>query len=129
MAYVYSTLAVDMNYTNEPEIDEKGGIVKNDKITLGSVFIAGKANIPNKHMYTVRGVSTQVTDEQLNVLNSNPVFQKHKQNNFIVVEHNKHDADKVADGMNGMDKSAPDTREKLEAEGKQSPDDKKKGSR
>lgn len=111
MSYIYSTLATDQNYSRK---DEHGNIVS-------SILVAGKANVPNKHMATSRGVATKVTEEQLVELRKNRVFQLHEKNKFLVVDSKKHNADKVADDMNNQDKSAPLTKPQLEAEGKQAP--------
>lgn len=109
--YVYSTLANDQHYV------ERG----TNRTVVAAVFIAGKANIPNRHMLTSRGVATQVTDEQLAVLKANRVFQLHEKNGFVTVESKKHEVDKVADSMNNNDPSQPDTEAKLAAEKKQVP--------
>lgn len=109
--YIYSTLANDVEYIKK---DEHGNVV-------AAIKIAGKANIPNRNMLTAKGVATEVEDKDLDVLNSNRVFQLHKKNGFITVDSKKHDAEKVADDMNNMDKSAPLTAEQLEAEGKKAP--------
>lgn len=109
--YVYNTLANDQRYT------ERG----KNRTVVASVFIAGKANIPNKHMLTSRGVVTEVTDEQLAILRNNAIFKLHEKNGFITVERRKVNADKVADSMNNNDPSAPDTEAKLAAEGAETP--------
>lgn len=106
--YVYCTLANDQRYI---ERDKNRNVV-------ATVFIAGKANVPNKHMLTARGVSTEVTDEQLSVLRKNKVFKLHEQNGYITVDARKADANKVSDSMNGNDPSQPDTSERLVAEKK-----------
>lgn len=105
MAYIYSRLSADMKY----KIDGY-----NADGSQRFVFVSGKADIPNKHMLTVRGVSTQVDDELVKLLEKNPVFQKHIENGVIHVDKNKADADKVASDMNADD-SRPLTEEELEA--------------
>lgn len=109
--YVYSTLANDQRYVERNQ----------NRSEVAAVFIAGKANIPNRHMLTSRGVVTEVTDEQLAILRKNAVFLLHEKNGFLSVERRKGDADKVADSMNNNDQSAPDTEAKLAAEKKQVP--------
>lgn len=111
MNYIYSTLASDQVYV------EYG---KNRQV-VSQVFVAGKANIPNKHMLTPKGVSTEVSDEQLAVLRNNRVFQLHEKNGFITVDSKKRDADKVSANMNKNDKSQPDTKERLEENKKEQP--------
>lgn len=109
--YVYSTLANDQRYV------ERG----TNRTEVAAVFVAGKANVPNRHMLTPRGVSTQVSDEQLAVLRNNKVFQLHEKNGFVTVESRKVDADKVAKSMSNNDPSRPDTSERLAAEKKETP--------
>jgi len=109
--YVYSTLANDQRYV------ERG----KNRTEVAAVFVAGKANVPNRHMLTPRGVSTQVSDEQLAVLRKNKVFQLHEKNGFVTVETKKADADKVASSMNNNDPSQPDTEARLVSEKKSSP--------
>lgn len=109
--YVYSTLANDQRYV------ERG----KNRTVVAAVFVAGKANVPNRHMVTSRGVSTEVSDEQLNVLRKNKVFNLHEQNGFVSVESKKSNVDKVADNMNNNDPSQPDTEARLEASKKETP--------
>lgn len=109
--YVYSTLANDQRYV------ERG----KNRTVVASVLIAGKANVPNRHMLTSKGVSTKVTDEQLAVLRQNKVFKLHEANGFVTVDSRKADPEKVATSMNNNDPSQPDTPERLEAEKKTPP--------
>lgn len=90
------------------------------------VRIEGGANSPDQYMRTPRGVCTPVTDEQLPILESCGLFNRHKASGFITVSTREADADKVARDMAGGDKSAPDTAEKLAKQGKQAPADGKK---
>lgn len=109
--YVYSTLANDQRYV------ERG----KNRTVVASVFIAGKANVPNKHMLTARGVSTKVSDEELTILRKNPVFKLHEKNGFVTVDSRKADPEKVASSMNGNDPSQPDTEARLVSEKKAAP--------
>lgn len=105
MAYIYSRLSADMKYKIEGYNDDGS-----DRF----VFVAGKADIPNKHMLTVRGVSTQVDDALVKLLEKNPVFQLHVENGVIHVDKHKVDAEKVASDM-AADDSRPLSEEELEA--------------
>ena len=109
--YVYSTLANDQRYV------ERG----TNRTVVASVLVAGKANVPNRHMLTPRGVSTQVSDEQLAILRDNKVFKLHEKNGFVTVDSRKADPDKVAKSMSNNDPSRPDTSERLSDEKKESP--------
>lgn len=98
--YIYSTLTADVVYTT----------------AVGDVFIAGGANIADKHMLTPLGAATSVTDEQYEALQKVEVFRTHVEHGFIKADKHKQDAEKVATEMTGRDNSAPDTPESLVAE-------------
>lgn len=100
MPYIYSTSSADVNFR-----------IRDDQFNvLETIFVAGKANIANKHMLTSRGVSTEVSDEQLKKLESIPVFRQQVANGFLKVD-SKRNADKVAKEMAPKDKSAPATKD------------------
>ena len=111
MAYIFSTLATDMKYSIEGY---------NDDGTDKTVFIAGQANIPNKHMLTSRGVTTEVPDELIPELKKNRVFQIHLESGVIYIDQKKHDVEKVSADM-GVDDSRPLTQPELDALGKKAP--------
>lgn len=104
--YVYSTLTSSQYYSDGEN----------------KVLINGGANIRDRYaIHTPRGVATKVTDEQMAVLEKSGLFKAHQERGFLEVSTFKKDADKVAKDMTPADKSAPDTEEKLKAEGKQAP--------
>lgn len=105
MPYVYSTLSCDNEYRSYV----KGG---GDIPQVEShVLIKGGAGLVNKNIITPRGVATEVTKEQLAMLEAHDQFQLHKKNGFIQVDAKKIDADDVAKDMAKKDKSAPATPE------------------
>lgn len=101
MAYVFSTLANDQNYT--VYADTPSGIPQE----LGTVFIRGGTGIANDRLITPIGVSTQVDEDQLKLLEMNQDFQLHKKKGFIKVQGRASEAEKVASDMNLADPSAP----------------------
>lgn len=101
MLYVFSTLASDVAYTNHVP----GGA--DLPIELPPVLIKGGAGVANDRLITPRGVATPVTEEQVEYLRANPVFQLHEENGFITVSDTNLDPDKVAADMTGRDNSAP----------------------
>lgn len=107
MAYVFSTLTAPVAFT-----------AWQDGTQLKSVTIAGGAGVSTKHFITPRGVSTQVSDEDLDHLEKDSSFAELVKNGFLTVEKKDANADKVASDMNSRDKSAPATPESLIAEGK-----------
>lgn len=102
-AYVYSTLSCDTKYTN---YRQGGGDLK---VATGGVLIRGGANMASHHLVTPKGVCTPVTEAQLQILDNDPIFERHKQNGFIKIERKEIKlADAVSD-MVGRDESAPIT--------------------
>jgi hypothetical protein len=99
--YVFSTLASAVAYTNHAQ---GGGDLP---IDLPPVVIKGGAGIANERIVTPRGVATEVTEEQVEYLRANQVFQLHEKNGFVMVSGTYGDPDTVAADMTGRDISAP----------------------
>ena len=99
--YVFSTLASDVAYTNHAQ---GGGDLP---IDLPPVVIKGGAGVANERIVTPRGVATEVTEEQVEYLRANQVFQLHEKNGFVMVSESYADPDDVAADMTGRDNSAP----------------------
>lgn len=105
--YVYSTLACDQLYTVWTPIDP---VTKTGPNHAGEVFIRGGAGVANsKTLITPSGVATEVTDEQLALLERCEDFRRHKENGYIRVEARSKDLDKVVADMADSDKSRPYT--------------------
>jgi hypothetical protein len=108
MNYVFSTLSTPMYYTKH----ENG--TSGEPVEICRIFINGGANIADRRtLITPRGVVTEVSDQDLEVLKANKVFQMHMLNKFITIERHKEDANKVAKDMEPEDKSAPLTPAKV----------------
>jgi len=103
--YVFSTLSTDMDY-----VEWKPGA---DKGALGSqgrtIRIKGGAGVANDRIVTPLGVSTEVDDEDVALLEQNEVFKLHKANGHVTIQKKKADAEKVAADMNRNDPSSPKT--------------------
>jgi 16S rRNA U516 pseudouridylate synthase RsuA-like enzyme len=104
--YVFSTLAAPMSYANYRKGNDGD---KDISIPTATVHIKGGAHVADKALHTPRGVVTEVSDEELEQLNQNPVFLIHKQNGFITVEKKARSADKMGYAMNREDESRPIT--------------------
>lgn len=101
--YIFSTLTAGQVYTKT--VSPEGG---NDlPKTVAEVYVAGGSNIADKYLRTPIGVMTPVTDEELTVLQENPVFKLHVENGFITIKDKAYDAEKVATDMKTRDQSAP----------------------
>ena len=74
-------------------------------VKQGKITIHGGAGIANKNLITPNGVVTEVTDEEMEFLNSHDTFNQWKKNGFVKVEKKKVDVEKVVANMN--DKSDP----------------------
>ena len=99
--YVFSTLANDQNYTNwiagGADVPIKGH----------SVLIKGGTGVANDRLITPLGVSTEITDYDLEELQKNPSFKAHEKEGFVTVKAKKVEVEKVAADMNLKDESAP----------------------
>jgi len=104
MPHICSTLSNDQLYTVYVK-DTSGGraIPQADK----KIFVAGKANIANKHIITNEGVMTEVTDEELKALEGLQAFKDHVEAGHLKVVTRKADGNEVAKDMKKKDKSAP----------------------
>lgn len=102
MYFVYSTLSRPMAYAFHGEaINDVRPIEK-------TIRIEGGANVARKNLETPRGVVTRISDEDAELLSTNPVFLRHQKNGFIVMEKHNKDPEKVAaQHMESADASAP----------------------
>jgi hypothetical protein len=99
--YVFSTLTAPQVYTRT------GAGGSDLPRILAQVYIAGGSNIPDKYLRTPIGVMTEVSDEEMTLLEENEVFQLHRKNGFIKVEKKPADPEKVAADMTTRDDAAP----------------------
>ena len=103
--FIYSTLTNAQTYTNyTPHV--AGQI----PVAVEEVTIKGGANLADSHFDTPFGVMTEVTDEQMEILNRNFVFNQHKKAGYITIRTDKVDPEvAVAADMQQKDGSAPHT--------------------
>ncbi len=120
--YVYSTLAADVSYNHYINSEIVKSLVpgiapKATQIPLieKAILIKGGAGVAPagiRRLETPLGIATSVSDEELELLEKNDVFQLHMKNGYIQVRRKKVDAEVVvADGMESRDVSAPVTPE------------------
>ncbi len=96
--YVYSTVTASIAYT----VGDK------------TIVIKGGANVTDKHMWTPRGVATEVTKDELEELRKIPSFSSREKDGYFSTSQFEKNANKVAGDMAGADKSAQADVEKLE---------------
>ena len=96
--YVYSTVTASIAYT----VGDK------------TIVIKGGANVTDKHMWTPRGVATEVTKDELEELRKIPSFSSREKDGYFSTSQFEKHANKVAGDMAGADKSAQADVEKLE---------------
>lgn len=99
--YIFSTIANDQTYVNWSA--GEGGV----NTPICEVHVNGGHGVANDRLVTPLGVVTEVTAEQLEQLEQNPVFQKHKAAGFLVIRAKSADPEKVSADMNHKDPSAP----------------------
>lgn len=108
MPYIYSTLSASVAYS----FYKAGGADMPTRVH--KILIKGGANVaqnePDGGLHTPLGLATFVSDEDLKLLEGNPVFQLHVKNGFIVTDEKRKDVRKVAkDELKAKDASAPRT--------------------
>lgn len=102
MILITSTMSADVNYTAYEETPSGG------KIPAKAILIRGGSNVVDKRtLVTPHGIVTEVTEEELKMLEENEVFRQHCANGFLVVTHSEKDAKRVAGDMAEKDASAP----------------------
>jgi rRNA maturation endonuclease Nob1 len=111
--YIYSTLSCNQLYTKYAPAPE-GGVSRVDK----TVLINGGANVANKNIITPRGVVTEISEEEYNLIKDNALFKTHIDNGYITVEAKSADVDKVVVNMESRSQDAPLTPQDYEVEGK-----------
>ena len=104
-AFIFSTLATDMSYTNWVAGPDENAM----KAQGRTIFVKGGAGVANDRIVTPLGVCTEVDDADLEELQKNPVFQMHQKNGHIKVQRKSADPEKVAADMNRADPSSPRT--------------------
>jgi len=100
MPYIFSTATNSTTYN----VYEKTG--NNLNASKKRITINGGHGRINKSLITPQGVATQVTDEELAVLEANPTFKRHVERGYLRVSKAKADAEKVSSDMTQRDKSA-----------------------
>lgn len=103
MAFVYSTMSTDCDYTFYAKVASDLPVVER------AIRIKGGANIASPTLVTPHGVVTKVTDEELSQLIVHPVFKMHQENGFISVRSSNPDPEVVAADMEQRDRSSPMT--------------------
>lgn len=98
--YIYSTLANDNAYTVYVKGPDLPSVAR-------TILVKGGVGVADKRFDTPRGVVTTVTDEEAEVLQENPIFQRHMKNGFITIDDAKADPEKVAADMESRDPGGP----------------------
>lgn len=101
MPYVYSTMSADVAYTDWLPRTEG----QHFDVPAKRVLIKGGHGVAGKHFITPRGVATQVTEEELALLEKNETFQRHMQAGFISVSDKKRNTEVVSADMTTFDRS------------------------
>ena len=100
MNYVYSTLTCSTNYAIYEKTNDLPKLVK-------KILIVGGKGVATKNLYTPKGIVTEVSDEDLELLEKHYSFIEHKENGFILVEKKNVNLEKVVANMAEKDASAP----------------------
>lgn len=106
MPYVYSTLANDNIYHVYAETSKDPKSIE-PRRSVHSILIKGGAGIATKHLITPLGVVTQISEEDLKILEKDESFQVHVKNGFLKIDNKKVDVEVVVADMESRDHSAP----------------------
>lgn len=106
--YVISTLSNDVLYN---VYDNKR---KDINVVVKQILVKGGSNVINKKGFQVSstGITTEVSDEDLKLLEENAVFKMHRERGFVkVIKGAQSSAQNAAEKMDEKDKSAQLTSE------------------
>ncbi len=116
MPYVYSTATCAgtyVEYQKSPPISENKSSPGYNR-ALRKVTINGGHGVATKHLFTPKGVVTQVSDDDLEFLLKNSSFQRHVAAGFLTYDKKKVEPEKKVQNMALKDGSAPLTPEDFE---------------
>jgi hypothetical protein len=103
MPYVYSTLSANVEYAVYEESKHK-----EISVIHRTILIKGGANIIHiSHPHTPVGIQTEVSDEDLELLEKDYHFKEHVKHGFIKVSHADKAVEKAVKDMKAKDASAP----------------------
>ena len=103
--YVYSTLTSDNFYVAYSTPVDKNQLPH----IMKKVLIKGGNAVAQKNLWTPHGVMTEVSDEEMEILQKDHNFKMHEKNGFIKVEKKEVPVKKVVKDMAEKDGSAPKT--------------------
>ena len=115
MAFIISKLSSDTDYV------VYGDVTGGKKVILKHILIKGGAGVTDKKTLLLPGgFATEVSEEDLELLEKNHVFQIHKKNGHVSVMHNatKYEAQDTAENAEDLqtDKSRQQTPEDFKGE-------------
>jgi len=102
MPYIISTMTDSVEYARFPEAKSGGSALE----ILHSVTVKGGAQLAQKNLVLLGegpssrgGIRTEVSDSDLEFLQSHPLFKIHVENGFIEISAGKVNAEKVSKSM------------------------------
>jgi hypothetical protein len=101
--HIFSTMTANVDYNGYSPAGDGSLSVVDRKVT-----IKGGAGIANKHLVTPLGVHTEISHEEMEFLNSNGIFCKHRDNGFISIQSRDVPPEKVSADMN-REGNSPDS--------------------
>ena len=111
--YVYSTITCDTIYAIYRPTDPKSLPVIERKI-----LIKGGNMIAQDNLFTPQGVVTEVSNEDMEALENDPNFNRHRDRGFLRVEKREVAVKKVVKDMTPKDGSAPKVPGDFKSKGK-----------
>jgi rRNA maturation endonuclease Nob1 len=115
MNYVFSTLATDMTYVNWHSPGEGIPPMEGKHINIrGGAGVARNVRA-GSDIWTPLGDVTEISDEDLALMEQNEVFRLHQKNGFIRVQKKSSEVEKAVADMNRKDNSSPLTEADVKA--------------
>ena len=109
MAYIISKLSSDTDYV------VYGDVTGGKKVILKHILIKGGAGVTDKKTLLLPGgFATEVSEEDLELLEKNPVFQIHKKNGHVSVMHNATKYEAAEKAENSADLQTDKSRQQTE---------------
>lgn len=107
MPFVISKLANDNKYPINESHEKNKEAAKQSKILprVKMLIIKGGSGVMGKNLITPDGVSTEVTQEEVEMLKKNTAFMRQMKRGYLKIMNEKMDATKAASDLEGRDKS------------------------
>lgn len=106
MPYIASTMSSSVTYAEYGNSDSGANHIVRKVHVKGGAHVANNKIIHDGRIHTPNGVVTSVSDDELDFLKKQPLFQTHEKNGFIKIMSSNTAPDKAAKDMEKKDSGA-----------------------